>query len=87
MRFGSVLKIEKLTPRAIIGTDDSAERQTLNALAMEVRRNQNKELADQVEEEPGDRQANDHANRRLEPSCGSVGGFDRGGLPPKAARA
>jgi hypothetical protein len=63
-----------------------AERRTLNAL-LKVWWDENEKAANQVEEEPGDRQANDRDHGRFEPSRGPLGGFDWGGFPPKTTRA
>ncbi len=54
---------------------------------MKVWWDENQEPADQVEEEPGDRQANHHGDGRFEPSRGLVTGFDWGGFPLQTGRA
>jgi hypothetical protein len=54
---------------------------------MEVWWDENEEAADQIEEGPGDRQANNHDDGRFEPSRGLVNGFDWGGFPLKTGRA
>jgi hypothetical protein len=54
---------------------------------VEVWWDEDEKAADQVEEEPGDRQSNDHCDGRFEPPCGSVSGFDWGNSPLKAGRA
>jgi hypothetical protein len=53
---------------------------------MEICWNENEKASDQVEEEPGDRQANGHSDRGHKPSGSPIDGFDRGG-PLKAVRA
>jgi hypothetical protein len=54
---------------------------------MEVWWDENEEAADEVEEGPGDRHANDHEDGRLEPSRGPVNGFDRGDFSQETGRA
>ena len=53
---------------------------------MEIGRGQNEEPSDKVKEGPGDREADEQAEGRLEPLCGHLRGQDRGGLPAKAVR-
>jgi hypothetical protein len=62
------------------------ERRTLNAL-LKVWWDENEEAADQIEEGPGDRQANDHDDGSFEPSRGLTDGFDWDGFPLKTGRA
>jgi len=45
---------------------------------MQIRRNQNEKLSDQVKEKPGDRYADTDADGGREPPAAPVGGFDRG---------
>jgi hypothetical protein len=54
---------------------------------MQIRWDENEEASDQVKEQPGGRQSNEHADGRLEPSGGPVSGFDWGGSPLKTGRA
>jgi hypothetical protein len=54
---------------------------------MKVWWDENEEAADQIEERPGDRQANHHDDRRFEPSRSPVNGFDWGGFPLQTGRA
>jgi hypothetical protein len=53
---------------------------------MEIGRDQNEESSYEVKEGPGDREADEQAEGRLEPLCGLLRGPDRGGLPAKAVR-
>ena len=54
----------------------NAKRQTL---PMEIGRDQNEESSYEVKEGPGDREADEQAEGRLEPLRGHVRGPDRGG--------
>jgi hypothetical protein len=54
---------------------------------MEVCGDEDEEASDQVEEETGDRQAQERAEDRFEPSCSPVDRFARGDSPLQAARA
>src|SRR6202035_1484639 len=54
---------------------------------MEIGRDQNEESPYEVKEGPGDREADEQAEGRLEPFCGHVRARDRGGPPAKTVRA
>jgi hypothetical protein len=60
----------------IVSTPPNAKRQTL---PMEIGRDQNEESSYEVKEGPGDREADEQAEGRLEPLRGHVRGPDRGG--------
>jgi hypothetical protein len=55
----------------------SAFRQSALADMMQIRRNQNEKLSDQVKEKPGDRYADADADGGREPPASSLG-FNRG---------
>jgi hypothetical protein len=54
---------------------------------MEIGRDQNEQSSHEVKEGPGDREADEQAEGRLEPLRGQVRGPDRGGPPAKTVRA
>jgi hypothetical protein len=54
---------------------------------MEIGRDQNEKSSYEVKEGPGDREADEQAEDRLEPLRGHVSGPDRGGPPAKTVRA
>lgn len=45
---------------------------------MQIRRNQNEKLSDQVKEKPGDRYSDNDADGGRKPPATPLGGFDRG---------
>src|SRR6202035_1446262 len=81
VRFCALNQTTELNRRLKIASTraPNAKRQTPNALPMEIGRDQNEESSYEVKEGPGDREADEQAEGRLEPLRGNVSGPDRGG--------
>lgn len=54
---------------------------------MQIRRNHNEKLSDEVKEKPGDRYADEDADDGGEPPGNPLNGFDRGWSSLQAVRA